>query len=536
MKKQLLILGLFIPFFLVGCSTDEDGSSVHGEQTTSNSSIVSSDSSSTSESSSSRSSSSEGPVHVKSISLDQSKIGFYQDDPSITLIATVLPETAENKNITWSSSNTSVATVSEGIVTPVNPGEATITAKTVDGNKTATCKVSVYFPDYVIHGKYNGKSSWEDIPMIYNELSSSEYMLLGVQLYKNDIFKIHMYGDVWYGIDDLKNSVAPGLVTDSGSDGNIKVLATGVYDIYSSYNEFDDGHIYIKSSDYTPSPGTVHVEDIMINRSGKYLQHRYEYQLTATIYPSTASDKTVTWTSSDESVATVTTSGRVIAKEKTGTTVITATTNDGHKTDTCLIYVSAYERPEYFLTGTIGGRTYSANSYTYAALPLGSHKYLIPNVDLVKGDELKVMLRNGSYLHSTSKIGNPVYTYSVNENKSVNMYLDTTKTDNYLSAVNRASRDIFVKYDSDTNNNDQCGWIFVQGTDITPVWMKSTSLLSGSTGCAFNIPKHATNITFVRAPRDQTPDNYYESLNDKSRVKMFNISSDTYEYDARVDS
>ena len=116
------------------------------------------------------------------------------------------------------------------------------------------------------------------------------------------------------------------------------------------------------------------------------------------------------------------------------------------------------------------------------------------------------------------------------------MYLDTTKTDNYLSAVNRASRDIFVKYDSDTNNNDQCGWIFVQGTDITPVWMKSTSLLSGSTGCAFNIPKHATNITFVRAPRDQTPDNYYESLNDKSRVKMFNISSDTYEYDARVDS
>ena len=61
-----------------------------------------------------------------------------------TLTATVNPSNATNKNVTWSSSNTSVATVdSDGKVTAVAPGSATITVKTADGNKTATCSVTV---------------------------------------------------------------------------------------------------------------------------------------------------------------------------------------------------------------------------------------------------------------------------------------------------------------------------------------------------------------------------------------------------------
>lgn len=60
------------------------------------------------------------------------------------LTATVLPTNASNKNVTWKSSNTSVATVSsEGVVTGVAAGEATITVTTVDGSKTATCVVTV---------------------------------------------------------------------------------------------------------------------------------------------------------------------------------------------------------------------------------------------------------------------------------------------------------------------------------------------------------------------------------------------------------
>ena len=60
------------------------------------------------------------------------------------LIATITPENATNKNVTWESSNTAVATVSEsGVVTGKSEGTATITATTEDGNKTATCEITV---------------------------------------------------------------------------------------------------------------------------------------------------------------------------------------------------------------------------------------------------------------------------------------------------------------------------------------------------------------------------------------------------------
>ncbi len=63
------------------------------------------------------------------------------------LIATVLPDNATNKNVTWSSSNTSVATVAaDGTVTAVASGTATITCTTEEGSHTATCNVTVYTP------------------------------------------------------------------------------------------------------------------------------------------------------------------------------------------------------------------------------------------------------------------------------------------------------------------------------------------------------------------------------------------------------
>ena len=64
-----------------------------------------------------------------------------------TLTATVKPNNATNKNVTWSSDGTSVATVDDtGKVTAISVGSATITATTQDGNKTATCTVTVTAP------------------------------------------------------------------------------------------------------------------------------------------------------------------------------------------------------------------------------------------------------------------------------------------------------------------------------------------------------------------------------------------------------
>ena len=79
-------------------------------------------------------------IKVTSITLDKSNLSISVDD-KVKLNATINPSNATNKNITWSSSNTSVAKVVNGEVTGVAPGYATITAK-VDG-KSTTCGVSV---------------------------------------------------------------------------------------------------------------------------------------------------------------------------------------------------------------------------------------------------------------------------------------------------------------------------------------------------------------------------------------------------------
>ena len=84
-------------------------------------------------------------VPVESVSLDKTTLGLTKGETA-QLNATVLPETATNRNVTWSTSDASIATVTDGVVTAVAPGTATITVTTVDQSKTATCTVTVTVP------------------------------------------------------------------------------------------------------------------------------------------------------------------------------------------------------------------------------------------------------------------------------------------------------------------------------------------------------------------------------------------------------
>ena len=134
MKKPGIILSLLASFFLAGCSSGNSSNSSAAESTpvVSSSSLASSseDKSSSSKDISSGTSS-ESYVPVSSIQLDKSALDLLTDDYSYSLNATVLPENATNKDVTWQSSNVAAAMVDNGVVTPVGAGTTVITAKTV---------------------------------------------------------------------------------------------------------------------------------------------------------------------------------------------------------------------------------------------------------------------------------------------------------------------------------------------------------------------------------------------------------------------
>lgn len=85
--------------------------------------------------------------HAESVTVTPSGEQSLKKGETLQLSATVLPDNAINKNVTWSSSNTAVATVdATGKVTATGGGEAEVTVSTVDGGKTASVKVTVAVP------------------------------------------------------------------------------------------------------------------------------------------------------------------------------------------------------------------------------------------------------------------------------------------------------------------------------------------------------------------------------------------------------
>ena len=114
-------------------------------------------------------------VAVSSVSLNKTSATLGVGD-TLSLSATISPSNATNKSVTWSSSNTSVATVSNGLVTAKSSGTATITVKT-SNNKTAICVVTVeekspfvfeeYGNGYALTN-YTGTDTTINVPSIYN--------------------------------------------------------------------------------------------------------------------------------------------------------------------------------------------------------------------------------------------------------------------------------------------------------------------------------------------------------------------------------
>ena len=278
------------------------------------------------------------PVPVTSVSLDKTSLGLTEGDTE-TLTATVEPSDATNKNVTWSTSDASIATVTDGVVTAVAPGTATITVTTEDGNKAATCAVTL-------------------------------------------------------------------------------------------------------------TAATVPVTGVTLNKTSTSLYVGDTETLTPTITPDNATNKNVTWSSDDTSVATVDASGLVTAVAR-GTAVITATAADGSGASaSCTVTVSSYlppANPNYRITveaaqgGTVTADPTAAKAgATVTLTPVPDRGYQVGTVAVTDrfGDAVAVTEQaDGTY---TFTMPNGQVTVTVTFEQAPLPFPDVTEGDWFYDAVRYA--------------------------------------------------------------------------------------------------
>ena len=239
-------------------------------------------------------------VPVTSISLDKTTLALAEQD-TYQLTATVKPDNATDKTVTWSTSNPAVATVfSNGLVTAKAEGSATITAKA--GDKSATCEVTVASKGIPVDAVYLNKSS----------LSLTE--------------------DETY---QLSVAVTPDNATDktvTWSSSNTAVATINDDGLVTAVKE-GSATITAKAGDKTAtctvtvSKKVVAVTSVTLNKTSLALTEQETFQLSASVSPDNANDKTVTWSSSNTAVATVSQEGLVTAIA-VGSATITATAGD----------------------------------------------------------------------------------------------------------------------------------------------------------------------------------------------------------------
>ena len=241
---------------------------------------------------------------------------------TVTITATVSPSDAANKNVQWSSSNPDILVSNGTVTTSFKPGTATttvngrellgkgtITATTEDGGKTATCEITVF---------------------------AKTIAVTGITISEKELFLVKGQSAT------LKATVLPDNATDktvqwtssdpSGAtvdqNGTVNAVAGGKATVTASAGGF--------SATCAVTVTFIPVSSINLDKTNLTLEKGETATLTAFVSPNEATDKTVQWTSSDTSVASVDQNGQVTAVNS-GNATITATAGDFSAT--CVISV-----------------------------------------------------------------------------------------------------------------------------------------------------------------------------------------------------
>ncbi|MCQ2094788.1 MAG: leucine-rich repeat protein, partial [Bacteroidaceae bacterium] len=259
-------------------------------------------------------------IPITSISLDKTSASIHPDE-SITLFATISPENATNTTISWKSSDTNIATVSNGIVTGINVGKATITATTTDDTDLSTSCEIIVTPIPILTKSISLNKSTAEM-LVDDNLTLSATITPSNATNK----------DVEWSSSD--NSIA------TVDNGIVKAIKVGTVTITAKTT---DGSNLSATCNIKVVPISIYVSSVSLSKTSIDLLVEENATITATVYPDNASNPTLAWSSSDENVATVD-GGKVTATGE-GTATITARTVDGSDLSaTCTVNVSRHSQ------------------------------------------------------------------------------------------------------------------------------------------------------------------------------------------------
>ena len=258
-----------------------------------------------------------------------------------TLKATINPSTADSnlRGITWTSSNTNIATVnsSNGVVTFKNGGTVTITAKTING-KTATCTFNIS----AINGLTLNKTS-------ISLESGKTYKLAGTISAIGNVNKTI----IWTSSNSNVAKVA--------SDGTVTAVNGGTATITAKT---------VNGKVATCKVNTWKINSIALNKTSVTIDEGKTTNLIASISSSGNADKTVIWSSSNTSVALINSGGKITGiKAGTATITVKSKANNNVK-KTCKVVV----KNPYSVSSKTKAKSKNGDGYTQT-IKLGTRTY-----------------------------------------------------------------------------------------------------------------------------------------------------------------
>lgn len=219
---------------------------------------------------------------ISGVSLDQTQLNLLVTQKPVQLNATLAGSSNRTFNdVTWTSSNPAVATVENGLVTPVDVGDCTITVKTLDGGYTATCAVTVRADYSVLEAKY------------------AEYQILVNQAKGQYIYTEDSLAVLETACGQAKAMIDSGLSTQAEIDAQVELLESahnGLVKYIIAEGVSLTADTEAQANVTIPNPGHIRYLHNDLSLKNKTVQ------LSAVTAPAGGLYQSITWSSSNDKV------------------------------------------------------------------------------------------------------------------------------------------------------------------------------------------------------------------------------------------